>query len=102
MRVRRPSGDRKPVGERDHDLVPALETLVEPATRGDLESPLRWTIENAREIGPQNHPVSHATMPTLLERAGVGLRSNRKTREGGSHPDRDARSESINKRVGDR
>lgn len=102
-RVRRPGGGRKSAGERDRALVPALEALIEPAARGDPESPLRWTIKStrelARELARQEHPESHATVATLLERAGFSLQPNRKTREGGSHPDRHAQFEYINGRV---
>ena len=102
-RVRRPGGGRKSVSEHDPALVPALERLVEPTTRGDPESPLRWTIKSTRvlaeELARQEHPVSHATVATLLEQEGFSLQANRKTREGGKHPDRNAQFEYINGRV---
>jgi len=102
-RVRRPGGGRKSVIEHDPALVPALERLVEPTTRGDPESPLRWTIRSTRvlaeELTRQEHPVSHATVATLLEQEGFSLQANRKTREGGKHPDRNAQFEYINGRV---
>jgi hypothetical protein len=102
-RVRRPGGGRKSVSEHDPALVPALERLVEPTTRGDPESPLRWTIKSTRvlaeELARQEHPVSHATVATLLEQEGFSLQANRKTREGGKHPDRNTQFEYINGRV---
>jgi Rhodopirellula transposase DDE domain len=102
-RVRRPGGGRKSVSEHDPALVPALEKLVEPTSRGDPESPLRWTIKSTRvladELARQEHPVSHATVATLLEQEGFSLQANRKTREGGKHPDRNAQFEYINGRV---
>lgn len=102
-RIRRPGGGRKPASERDRALASTLEALVEPAARGDPESPLRWTIrstrELARELARQGHPVSHATVATLLERAGFSLQANRKTREGSSHPDRNAQFGYINGQV---
>jgi Rhodopirellula transposase DDE domain len=102
-RVRRPGGGRKSVSHHDPALVPTLEGLVEPTTRGDPESPLRWTIKSTRvlaeELTRQAHPVSHATVATLLEQEGFSLQANRKTREGGKHPDRNAQFEYINGRV---
>jgi Rhodopirellula transposase DDE domain len=102
-RVRRPGGGRKSVSEHDPALVPALERLVEPTTRGDPESPLRWTIKSTRVLAEalarQEHLVSHATVATLLEQEGFSLQANRKTREGGKHPDRNAQFEYINGRV---
>jgi hypothetical protein len=102
-RVRRPGGGRKSVSDHDPALVPTLEGLVEPTTRGDPESPLRWTIKSTRvlaeELTRQAHPVSHATVATLLEQEGFSLQANRKTREGGKHPDRNAQFEYINGRV---
>jgi hypothetical protein len=102
-RVRRLGGGRKTVSELDPALVPALEMLVEPTARGDPESPLRWTIKSTRvlaaELARQKHPVSHATVASLLEREGFSLQANRKTREGGKHPDRNAQFEYINGQV---
>ena len=101
--VRRPGGGRKSVSKHDPALVPTLERLVEPTARGDPESPLRWTIKSTRvlaeELTRQEHPVSHATVATLLEQEGFSLQANRKTREGGKHPDRNAQFEYINGRV---
>lgn len=102
-RIRRPGGGRKPSTQKDAQLLPALLDLVEPGVRGDPQSPLQWTIKStrvlARELTRQQHPVSHATVAALLEKANFSLQANRKTREGGLHPDRDAQFEHINDTV---
>jgi hypothetical protein len=102
-RVRRPGGGRKPLTQSDPDLLGALERLIDPATRGDPMSPLRWTCKStaklAEELTRQNHPVSDRTVALLLKRNGYSLQANRKTREGSSHPDRNAQFEYINRRV---
>jgi hypothetical protein len=81
-----------------------MERLVEPATRGDPESPLRWTCKStrrlARELTAQGHPVSHARVGELLKEQGYSLQANQKTREGARHPDRNAQFEHINAGVG--
>ena len=81
----------------------ALESLLEPVTRGDPESPLRWTCKSTRrlaaELTRQEHPVGPRTVAALLRRAGYSLQADRKTREGASHPDRDAQFEYINASV---
>jgi hypothetical protein len=102
-RLRRPGGGRKPITETDPLLLHALEELVDPATRGHPESPLRWTCKStaklAEELAQQNHPVSDRTVARLLKQAGYSLQANRKTREGSSHPDRNAQFEYISKEV---
>jgi len=102
-RVRRPGGGDKPVTETDPGLMAALEALIEPATRGDPESPLRWTCKSTRrlaeELTRQNHPVGARTVAKLLRDAEYSLQANRKTREGASHPDRNAQFEYINASV---
>ena len=99
-RVRRPGAGRKPKMEEDPDLVPALEKLVEPLTRGDPQSPLRWTCKStrtlARELTAQGHGVSESTVRRLLHGAGYSLQGNCKTREGIAHPDRNAQFQHIN------
>jgi Rhodopirellula transposase DDE domain len=99
-RVRRPGGGRKPLTETDPGLLAALEALLEPVTRGDPESPLRWTCKSTRrlaaELTQQKHPVGPRTVAALLQEAGYSLQANRKTREGSSHPDRNAQFEYIN------
>ena len=103
VRVRRPGAGRKLLTEIDPDWLAALEALIEPATRGDPESPLRWTCKRTRrlseELTRQRHPVAPNTVATLLHRAGYRLQANRKTREGVSHPDRNAQFEYINRWV---
>jgi len=102
-RCRRPGGGRHLVEADDPHSLKDLERLVNPATRGDPMSPLRWTCKSTRELAEglqrQGHDVSHQTVALLLQAAGYSLQSNRKTREGGSHPDRDAQFERINARV---
>jgi hypothetical protein len=84
-------------------LAQALEKLVEPVTRGDPESPLRWTNKSLRrlsaELHKQGYRASHTLVSHLLHEAGYSLQANRKTREGANHPDRDAQFEHINHRV---
>jgi len=103
MRVRRPGGGRKPLTETDPGLVAALEALIEPVTRGDPESPLRWTCKSTRrladELTRKRHPVGVNTVAALLRRAGYSLQANRKTREGARHPDRNAQFKHINAQV---
>ncbi len=102
-RVRQPGGGRKSVAEQDTALVAALEGLVEPATRGDPMSPLRWTCKSTRklaeELTSQGHPVSHTTVAQVLEALGYSLQGTRKTQEGCVHPDRNAQFEHINHQV---
>jgi transposase len=102
-RVRRPGGGRKRRTEDDPKLREALEALVEPVTRGHPESPLRWTCKSTRrlaeELAHQNHLVGERTVAALLREAGYSLQANRKTREGDSHPDRNAQFEYINEQV---
>jgi hypothetical protein len=102
-RIRRPGAGRKRLAETDPQLLRALEALVDPLTRGDPQSPLRWTCKStaklADELTRQNHPVSDRTVATLLKQAGYSLQANRKTREGNQHPDRNAQFEHINARV---
>jgi hypothetical protein len=103
VRLRRPGGGRKPIAETDPLLLRALEELVDPATRGHPESPLRWTCKStaklAEQLTQENHPVTDRTVARLLKQAGYSLQANRKTREGSSHPDRNAQFEYINKQV---
>jgi hypothetical protein len=102
-RVRRPGGGRKPLTETDPGLLAALEALIEPTTRGDPESPLRWTCKSTRrladELTRQRHAVGANTVAALLRQAGYSLQANRKTREGACHPDRNAQFEHINTQV---
>ena len=102
-RVRRLGGGRRALTRSDPGLLEALEQLIEPATRGDPMSRLRWTCKStaklAEELTRQNHPVSDRTVSLLLKQSGYSLQANRKTREGSSHPDRNAQFEYINRRV---
>ena len=102
-RVRRPGGGRKRIVESDSDLVGDLEGLVEPATRGDPESPLRWTCKSVRrlaeELQRQGHVISYPVVAELLREQGYSLQGNRKSQEGDSHPDRNAQFEYINRKV---
>ena len=102
-RVRRAGGGRKPTIEKDVTLLADLESLVEPTSRGDPESPLRWTCKSLRrlanELQAQGHQVSHTLVGELLENLDYSLQGNRKTKEGLSHPDRDAQFSYINDKV---
>ena len=102
-RVRRPGGGRRAITESDPELLAALEALIEPGTRGDPESPLRWTCKSTRrladELTRQDHRVGPRTVAMLLRREGYSLQANHKTREGSSHPDRNAQFEYISTRV---
>jgi hypothetical protein len=105
-RVRRPGGGRPPLIESDPQLLAALEALIEPVTRGDPESPLRWTCKSTRrlaeELTRQGHPIGRETVAGLLHATGYSLQANCKTREGASHPDRDAQFRYIDRLVRDR
>ncbi len=98
-RVRREGGGRKRQTELDPGLAGALEHLIDPVTRGDPGSPLRWTCKStarlASELSAQGHPVSATTVWRLLSVAGYSLQSNRKTKEGADHPDRNEQFEHI-------
>jgi DNA-binding phage protein len=93
-RVRRAGGGRK--RQRDHDptLLADLEALIDPQTRGDPMSPLRWTCKSTRQLAAalqaQGHAVSHHVVARLLHALAYSLQAPRKTREGAAHPDRDA------------
>jgi hypothetical protein len=102
-RIRRAGGGRKALTETDPDLQDALERLVDPVTRGDPESPLRWTCKSTSQLAQALTEVGHAVSPRsvgrLLNAAGYSLQSNRKTQEGTSHPDRNAQFEYISRQV---
>jgi len=103
VRIRRPGGGRKPLTQSDPGLQQALEALVDPVTRGHPQSPLRWTCKStsklAEELSRQRHPVTDRTVAALLKQSGYSLQANRKTKEGSSHPDRNAQFEYINQQV---
>ena len=102
-RVRRPGAGRKPAIAKDPRLLPDLEALVEPTTRGDPQAPLRWTCKSVRRLAQalqaQGHQVSRTLVAELLNAAGYSLQGNRKTKEGDSHPDRDGQFAHINTQV---
>jgi len=99
-RIRRSGGGRKRLVSKDASLQEDLERLVEPMTRGDPQSPLRWTCKSvrrlAKELQQRGHQVSYQLVSELLHELGYSLQANRKTREGGTHPDRNAQFEHIN------
>jgi transposase len=99
-RIRHPGGGRKPRTEEDPTLLADLESLVDPLTRGDPESPLRWTCKStaqlAEELQARGHTVSPRKVAQLLHELGYSLQANRKAREGKQHPDRNAQFEHIN------
>jgi transposase len=102
-RVRRRGAGRKPLTETDPTLLEDLERLVDDTSRGDPEAPLRWTAKSLRtlacELRSQGHKISAASVAPLLRRLGYSLQANAKTREGASHPDRDAQFAHINETV---
>ncbi len=102
-RIRRPGAGRHKLQVHDPALPGALETLVEPLTRGDPQSPLRWTCKSTRtlaaELTRQNHPISHEKVAQFLRDMNYSLQGNRKTKEGTDHPDRDAQFRYINEQV---
>jgi hypothetical protein len=102
-RVRRAGGGRPALTARDPGLLRHLEALVEPLSRGDPESPLRWTSKSTRtlaaELAAQDHRISHEKVAQLLRQLDYSLQSNRKTEEGSDHPDRDAQFRYINEHV---
>jgi hypothetical protein len=102
-RIRRPGGGRPLLTENDPQLLATLESLIEPLTRGDPESSLRWTCKSTRRLAEElthlGHPVGRMTVASLLHDAGYSLQACCKTREGCSHPDRDAQFRYIDQVV---
>ena len=102
-RVRQSGGGRKKKVDEDPNLQADLERLVDPVTRGDPESPLRWTCKSLRrlatELAALGHKVSYRTVGRLLKSLGYSLQANRKTMEGGKHPDRNAQFEYISEKT---
>jgi len=102
-RVRRAGAGRKALTEQSPGVREELKRLVEPVTRGDPESPLRWTCKSvrqlARELRVQGYTISHVSVGGLLKELKYSLQGNRKTLEGSSHPDRNAQFEFINKKA---
>lgn len=102
-RVRKPGAGRKRFKESDKQLLEDLDLLVDPVTRGDPMSPLRWTCKSTtkltEELRLMGHSVSQPTVWRLLDEMGYSMQSNQKTREGSDHPDRNAQFEFINNTV---
>src|SRR5262244_4155711 len=102
-RVRRPGGGRKRLSTTDPELAAALDALVDPDTRGDPMSPLRWTCKSTGQLALAltrgGHPVSADTVGTMLKEAGYRLQANVKTKEGSQHPDRDAQFRYLNEQA---
>jgi hypothetical protein len=102
-RIRRPGGGRKSAARKDPTLIADLERLVEPSTRGDPESCWRWTSKSVRklaeELAGMGHEVSYPVVADLLHEMDYSLQANRKTKEGDSHPGRNAQFGHINVRV---
>ncbi len=102
-RIRAAGAGRPSCPQDDPSLLAALEALVEPTSRGDPQSPLRWTCKSTRhlaeELSRQGHAVSHQTVAALLHAVDYSLQANRKTHEGTDHPDRNAQFEHLNARV---
>ena len=104
-RIRRPGGGRPAIEDGDPTLRHDLTTLLEATTRGDPQSPLLWTCKSTRnladELNRMGHHVSHTTVALILHDMDYSLQANRKTKDGSSHPDRNAQFEYINGRVQD-
>ena len=103
QRIRKKGGGRKRAVDKDPSLKKDLESLLEPVTRGDPESPLLWTCKSVRklsqELNRMGHKTSHNLVAELLKEMGYSLQANKKTLEGTSHPDRNAQFEHINQKV---
>lgn len=102
-RIRREGGGRKKAVDKDGSLRPDLQNLLESTTRGDPESPLRWTCKSVRQLTAElkrmKHSVSHQVVADLLHDLGYSLQGSRKTQEGSTHPDRNAQFEHLNGKV---
>jgi transposase len=103
-RVREPGGGRKKLSDLNPTLLQALEALIDPATRGDPESPLKWTCKSVRNLEDglkeTGYSVSYRTVANILHQLGYSLQANRKTSEGKKdHPDRDEQFQYINKQA---
>jgi transposase len=102
-RIRETGGGRKRLEEKDLTLLADLDMLLEPTTRGDPESPLRWTCKSVKNLAKALQPIGHSLSPrsvyNLLKSMGYSLQSNRKTQEGTAHPDRDRQFHYISRQV---
>ena len=103
QRIRRKGAGRKRTMDQDATLKRDLESLVEPVTRGDPESPLRWTCKSVRQLAAQlkrmGHKTSHRMVAEILHSMDYSLQANRKTLEGASHPDREAQFHHLSDRI---
>ncbi len=99
-RVRKTGAGRKSAETHDPKIIEAMERLIDPGTRGDPESPLKWVIKSTRtiasELTKKKHPISHTKIAQLLHEQNYSLQGNRKTEEGTDHEDRDAQFRHIN------
>jgi len=99
-RVRAVGGGRKKAEASNPELLDALDALIEPETRGDPESALRWTTKSTRKLADEltgmGHEISHSVVAKILRGHGYSLQGTRKTLEGAQHPDRDAQFRYIN------
>ncbi|MFQ3226172.1 MAG: transposase [Lentimonas sp.] len=90
-KIRRAGAGRKPLAMTDPDILISLEKRIDPATRGDPESPLCWTSKSttklARELIAMGHSVSQRSVWNLMDELGYSMQSNRKSNEGSNHPD---------------
>lgn len=103
-RIRKVGGGRKKLTHQEPKLLSTLEALVEPTTRGDPESALRWTCKSTRQLASalesMGFRIGHQTVASLLGELGYSLQGNQKTKEGSGHPDRDAQFRYIHDRIG--
>lgn len=104
-RIRKAGGGRKKLTAQSPELLSALVSLLEPTSRGDLESALRWTCRSARQLAAalenQGYRIGHQTVASLLDELGYSLQGNQKTKEGSGHPDRDEQFRYIHDLVRD-
>jgi len=104
-RIRKPGGGRKRTASWDPTLLTDLEKLIDPVTRGDPESPLRWTSKSMRKLAEElkrlGHKTSHRMVEQMLHQMNYSLQANRKTLEGSSNPDRDAQFQYLHQKVMD-
>ena len=102
-RIRSKGAGRKKLSVANLELKESLEHLIAPATRGDPESPLKWTSKSVRKLAEalnkKGHAISHQTVAALLSEMGYSLQANKKVIEGGENPDRNEQFEYINTKV---
>jgi hypothetical protein len=102
-RLRKAGGGRKKITEQNKEILNVLDSLVDPTARGDPESHLKWTSKSVRnlskELSNKGFQVSFRTIASLLKELDYSLQSNKKTKEGRSHEDRDAQFQYINKSI---